>query len=67
MILVNAIYLKADWEIKFDSKETAKKEFHTQNKGTIKVISLKIILKFALIISLIRFLPGNFDKIRNRY
>ena len=37
LVLINAVYLKAKWEIPFKKENTEKKDFHVTEKKKVKV------------------------------
>ena len=49
LILVNAIYFKGNWELKFDSNLTSEKDFHLTNGSTKKVKMMRSNKKFRYI------------------
>jgi serpin B len=36
LVLVNAIYFKGDWDVKFDKSKTSKGDFHVSPTKTVK-------------------------------
>lgn len=49
LILVNAIYFKGNWDLKFDSNLTTEKDFHLANGSTKKVQMMKSNKKFRYV------------------
>ena len=37
LVLVNAIYFKADWKTQFDKAKTEERDFYTEDQGAVKV------------------------------
>ena len=63
MVLVNAIYFKADWAKQFDKKSTKEKQFHTKEVKKELLVPMMIMedyFKVTYIVkeSLYRFISG---------
>ena len=48
MILVNAIYFKGDWAIKFDAKDTKKEKFYRTDGSSVDVDMMNMKKKFSM-------------------
>ena len=50
LVLVNAIYFKGDWEVKFEKSQTSKGDFHVSPTKTIKTDMMFAKEKYAYVL-----------------
>ena len=48
MVLVNAVYFKGDWAMKFDAKNTKKEKFHCSDGSSMDVDMMNMKKKFSM-------------------
>ena len=50
LVLVNAIYFKGNWDVKFDKSKTSKGDFHVSPTKTIKTDMMFTIEEYAYVL-----------------
>ena len=54
LVLVNAIYFKGDWEVKFDKSKTSKGDFHVSPTKTVKTDMMFCNEEYGYVYNLVR-------------